>query len=126
MNTAASLAERIGAAERGARILCDYLTIHGFLTKEGGRYGLTPESAMFLNRHSPACLATMSDFLTNPRNNRQPSAPATLFWIFRQRTFTSLTVVHRLMPEQAGLQHAVIRVRGGVVSGPLTELPCDL
>jgi ubiquinone/menaquinone biosynthesis C-methylase UbiE len=67
-NTAASLAEKIGAAERGARILCDYLTIHGFLTKEGGCYGLTPESAIFLNRHSPACLGSMSDFLTNPRN----------------------------------------------------------
>jgi 2-polyprenyl-3-methyl-5-hydroxy-6-metoxy-1,4-benzoquinol methylase len=67
-NTAASLGEKIGAAERGARILCDYLTIHGFLTREGGCYALTPESAFFLNRHSPACLASMSDFLTDPQN----------------------------------------------------------
>ena len=66
-NVAAPLAEKIGAAERGVRILCDYLTIHGFLTKEGDRYALTPESAIFLNRHSPACLASMSDFLTTPR-----------------------------------------------------------
>ena len=70
-NTTMSLAERTGAAERGVRILCDYLTIQGFLTKEGDRYSLTQESAMFLNRHSPACLASMSDFLTNPwsKNN---------------------------------------------------------
>jgi SAM-dependent methyltransferase len=70
-NTAASLAERTGAAERGVRILCDYLTIQGFLAKEGDRYALTQESAMFLNRHSPACLASMADFLTNPwsKNN---------------------------------------------------------
>ena len=70
-NTAASLAERVGAAERGVRILCDFLTIHGFLTKEGDRYGLTQESALFLDRRSPACLASMADFLTNPwgKNN---------------------------------------------------------
>ena len=35
--TAAALAHRCGASERGTRILCDYLTIIGFLTKEGGR-----------------------------------------------------------------------------------------
>jgi hypothetical protein len=31
--TAQELATRSGAAVRGVRILCDYLTIHGFLTK---------------------------------------------------------------------------------------------
>ena len=34
-STAAELAAIIGAAERGVRILCDYLTIAGFLIKEG-------------------------------------------------------------------------------------------
>lgn len=62
-NTAATLAAKVGAAERGARILCDYMTIQGFLTKDNNRYGLTPESAMFLDRRSPACLASMSQFL---------------------------------------------------------------
>jgi hypothetical protein len=70
-NTAASIAERVGAAERGVRILCDYLTIHGFFIKEGDRYALTPESAIFLNRHSPACLASVSDFLLNPWSKNQ-------------------------------------------------------
>lgn len=63
VNTAATLAAKVGAAERGARILCDYLTTLGFLTKEAHRYELTAESAMFLDRRSPACLATMAQFL---------------------------------------------------------------
>jgi 2-polyprenyl-3-methyl-5-hydroxy-6-metoxy-1,4-benzoquinol methylase len=62
-NTSSSLAARTGAAERGIRILCDYLTILGFLTKDAVRYGLTPESSLFLDRRSPACLATMARFL---------------------------------------------------------------
>ena len=36
-----SLAKAIGAAERGARILCDYMTIAGFLTKDSDKYALT-------------------------------------------------------------------------------------
>src|SRR5467141_3076575 len=52
--TAALLAAKTGAAERGVRILCDYLTVHGFLSKNKGRYTLSQESAIFLNRHSPA------------------------------------------------------------------------
>src|SRR5437667_6788208 len=32
--TAATIAKRCEAAERGVRTLCDFLTIHGFLTKE--------------------------------------------------------------------------------------------
>src|SRR5438105_8217114 len=52
--TAAAIAQRCHAAERGARILCDYLTVQQFLTKSGGSYGLTPSTATFLNRKSPA------------------------------------------------------------------------
>jgi hypothetical protein len=69
-NTAILLAAKTSAAERGVRILCDYLTIHGFLTKEAARYALTQESAVFLNRHSPACLASMADFLGGPRHKK--------------------------------------------------------
>lgn len=46
--TTEALATRCQAAERGVRILCDYLTIHGFLTKEGSAYGLSQDSAIFL------------------------------------------------------------------------------
>jgi len=65
-NASVLLAAKTGAAERGVRILCDYLTIQGFLTKDAERYALTQESAIFLNRHSPACLASMTGFLGSP------------------------------------------------------------
>ena len=65
-NTSVLIAAKSGAAERGVRILCDYLTIQGFLTKEAERYALTQESALFLNRHSQACLGSMSGFLGSP------------------------------------------------------------
>lgn len=64
--TAATIARRCGASERGTRILCDYLVVIGFLTKEGGHYGLSPDSAMFLDRRSPACIASATTFLTSP------------------------------------------------------------
>ncbi|HEY6386634.1 MAG TPA: class I SAM-dependent methyltransferase [Candidatus Acidoferrum sp.] len=65
--TSASIAKRCGVAERGARILCDFLTIHNFLTKEGLHYGLAPDSALFLDRHSSAYAGTAIDFLLAPR-----------------------------------------------------------
>jgi hypothetical protein len=52
--TAAAIAKRCEASDRGVRVLCDFLTIHGFLTKDGTQYGLTQDSAVFLNRKSPA------------------------------------------------------------------------
>ncbi|HSB11837.1 MAG TPA: class I SAM-dependent methyltransferase [Blastocatellia bacterium] len=61
--TATEIAARCNAAERGVRILCDYLTMIGFLTKQGRSYQLTQDSAVFLNRHSPAYLGTASEFL---------------------------------------------------------------
>lgn len=64
----AQIAQKTGAAERGIRILCDYLTIHGLLTKEHGRYGLTADSELFLNRKSQAYLGDCIQFLTNPKS----------------------------------------------------------
>jgi ubiquinone/menaquinone biosynthesis C-methylase UbiE len=60
------IAERCGASERGTRILCDFLTIVGFLTKQDGQYGLTPDSAMFLDKRSPAYMGTVSEFILSP------------------------------------------------------------
>jgi ubiquinone/menaquinone biosynthesis C-methylase UbiE len=65
--TAAAIAKRCKAAERGVRTLCDFLTIHGFLTKDGGQYGLAPDSAVFLNKTSPAYLGGVIEFLLTPR-----------------------------------------------------------
>ncbi|HWS55520.1 MAG TPA: class I SAM-dependent methyltransferase [Pyrinomonadaceae bacterium] len=60
------LAARCQTSERGMRVLCDYLVIIGFLTKEGGGYRLTPDSAVFLDRRSPAYLGGSVEFLLAP------------------------------------------------------------
>lgn len=64
--TAADLARACVTAERGMRILCDYLVIMGFLTKQDRTYGLTPDSAMFLDKKSPAYLGGTIAFLLSP------------------------------------------------------------
>jgi 2-polyprenyl-3-methyl-5-hydroxy-6-metoxy-1,4-benzoquinol methylase len=60
----AAIAKRTSASEKGIRTLCNYLVVVGFLTKQSEKYGLSEESAIFLNRHSPACMAAMTGFLT--------------------------------------------------------------
>lgn len=64
--TSQEVAARSKTSERGMRILCDYLTVIGFLNKSGSRYGLTPDSATFLNQHSPAYMGTAAKFLSLP------------------------------------------------------------
>src|SRR4051794_36340170 len=61
--TAGELAAGCNASPRGTRILADYLVILGFLAKQGERYGLTPDSAAFLDRKSPAYLGGAVGFL---------------------------------------------------------------
>lgn len=67
-NEPAALAKRVQAAERGVRILADYLAIQGFLTKENGKYSLTPDSAVFLDKRSPAYMGGMAEFLVSAEN----------------------------------------------------------
>ncbi len=64
--TAPAIAARCQTSERGMRILCDYLVVIGFLTKAGSNYALTPDSAMFLDRRSPAYMGTAERFLASP------------------------------------------------------------
>ena len=66
--TAAAIARQCQVAERGARILCDFLVVNGFLTKTGQEYSLTEDSAMFLDRKSPAYMGTCTRFLINDSN----------------------------------------------------------
>lgn len=91
--TTADVAARCETSERGARILCDYLVLCGFLLKEGRRYRLTPDSAVFLDRRSPAYMGGAIEFLLSP----------TL-----QESFQDLTAVVR---------------RGGTLSGEGTVAP---
>ena len=65
-STAKAIAERCRASERGTRILCDYLTIIGFLTKEGANYSLTIDSAAFLDKRSPAYMGSVIGFILSP------------------------------------------------------------
>ncbi|HSI15449.1 MAG TPA: class I SAM-dependent methyltransferase [Chthoniobacter sp.] len=65
-STVAEIAAKCECPERGIRILSDYLTLIGFLAKDGSRYALTPDSATFLDRKSPAYLGgTIEFFLTS-------------------------------------------------------------
>ncbi|HSL69495.1 MAG TPA: class I SAM-dependent methyltransferase [Longimicrobiales bacterium] len=69
-HTASELARRCQASERGVRILCDYLVVLGFLTKDQQRYGLTADSATFLVRTLPAYLGNTTGFLCSPEAMR--------------------------------------------------------
>jgi SAM-dependent methyltransferase len=60
------ISKRLQASERGVRVLCDYLTVQGFLQKETGRYRLTPSTTAFLTTSSPAWMGSIVDFLAAP------------------------------------------------------------
>jgi 2-polyprenyl-3-methyl-5-hydroxy-6-metoxy-1,4-benzoquinol methylase len=61
--SAAALAAHCSASEKGMRVLCDYLAFIGFLSKDRGHYALTPDSAVFLDRRSPAYMGGTLEFL---------------------------------------------------------------
>jgi len=65
--SAAQLAERIDAAPRGVRILCDALVVAGFLTKERDAYAQTIDTATFLDSKSPAYLGGARDLLLSDK-----------------------------------------------------------
>src|SRR5689334_20549197 len=63
--TPAAIAAKCNASERGVRILCDFLTVLGFLTKSDGSYGLTQDSALFLDKRSSGYMGTIASFLAS-------------------------------------------------------------
>ena len=62
----ADLAKACNASERGVRMLCDRLVVDHLLTKDDGRYGLSPTASMFLDRRSGAYVGAAITFLMNP------------------------------------------------------------
>lgn len=64
--SAPEIAKACSASERGVRILADYLTMMGLLTKSDAKYSLTVDSAVFLDRKSPAYLGDAVGFLLTP------------------------------------------------------------
>ncbi|HEY7838857.1 MAG TPA: class I SAM-dependent methyltransferase [Terriglobales bacterium] len=67
-DTPAALAGACHASARGLRILVDSLAVLGLLHKDGAQYRLTPDSAVFLDRRSPAYLGSIAEFLTSTVN----------------------------------------------------------
>jgi ubiquinone/menaquinone biosynthesis C-methylase UbiE len=64
--TAAEIARRVNASERGTRILCDCLTVMSILTRNSTHYGLASDAAMFLDRRLPAYMGSAVRFLNAP------------------------------------------------------------
>src|SRR5207245_9546054 len=64
--TAEDIGASCKASARGTRILCDFLVVHGLLTKHANRYALTPDSAVFLDKHSKAYVGGALRFLLLP------------------------------------------------------------
>jgi ubiquinone/menaquinone biosynthesis C-methylase UbiE len=64
--SAAAIATLRHASERGVRILCDYLVTCGLLAKKDHLYANTRDTALFLDRKSPAYMGGAVDFLNSP------------------------------------------------------------
>jgi ubiquinone/menaquinone biosynthesis C-methylase UbiE len=64
--TAEGLARTNGAAVRGVRILCDYLTARGHLEKQFDQYRLTQSTAAFLDRRAPSWMGSVVEYLAAP------------------------------------------------------------
>lgn len=60
------IAQTCGASPKGTRVLCDYLVIIGFLSKQDDSYSLTADSAMFLDQKSPAYMGSVIEFMLSP------------------------------------------------------------
>jgi 2-polyprenyl-3-methyl-5-hydroxy-6-metoxy-1,4-benzoquinol methylase len=69
-DTVEALAVHTQTSTKGMRILCDYMVVCEFLTKDGDRYALTPDSAMFLDRRSPAYFGGVASFLSGRNGMR--------------------------------------------------------
>lgn len=61
--TPEALGTRLKASPKGVRVLCDFLTVTRFLTKDAEGYSLTEDSALFLDKRSPAYLGGATAFL---------------------------------------------------------------
>jgi hypothetical protein len=66
-SSAPEIAKRAQTSERGMRILCDFMTVRGFLNKVDGHYSNSPTAQVFLNKRSPAYIGSIATFLAHPR-----------------------------------------------------------
>jgi len=68
--TVEAIAKACQTSTKGMRVLCDFLVIQEFLTKDGQQYGLAPDAAAFLDEKSPAYLGATSRFLLDVEKRR--------------------------------------------------------
>ena len=135
--TADEIAERSSASERGMRILCDFLCVLGFLTKNGRSYELTPESALFLDKRSPGYLGGSLEFLLSPMltdgfkdltgavrkggtvaSEEGTIAPEHPIWVMFARAMTAMTampaqLMANLVDEKADRKLKVLDIAAG-------------
>ena len=64
--TVDALAAQCQAAPRGLRALLNHLTMDGFLTKDGERYGLSATASALLDRNAPAYVGSAVTFVASP------------------------------------------------------------
>lgn len=114
-DTVPALARKCNASERGIRILCDYMVVAGFLSKENGRYKLTESSAVFLNRHSPAYMGSIVDFLQSP----------TLMEAFKDMTTTVRTGTTIMQDEGTVSVENPVWVKFARAMVPMTIMPAQ-
>jgi 2-polyprenyl-3-methyl-5-hydroxy-6-metoxy-1,4-benzoquinol methylase len=69
--TVEQIAVRSQASKKGVRIIADYLASEGLLSKSGGEYALTPDSAAFLVRDSRMYMGASTKFLMSDYMKRQ-------------------------------------------------------
>ncbi len=65
-STVPAIAKACAASPKGVRVLCDYWSVHGLLLKSADSYRLTPVTATFLDRASPAYVGGALGFLNGP------------------------------------------------------------
>lgn len=114
--TTEKLAAACSASPRGVRILADFLTVVGFLRKEGGTYALTPDTEVFLARQSPAFVGGSLEFLLNP---------------LLRDSFTSLTAAVRKGGTAVSAEGTVshdnpVWVAFARAMAPLMQMPAEL
>ena len=112
---ASEIAEACEASVRGIRILCDYLVIIGFLTKADNLYGLTQDSATFLDKHSPAYMGTVIEFILSPHV------------IDNFRDFTNSVKRGGSAPDAASIQpDSIMWVKFARAMAPMMAMPSQL
>jgi predicted O-methyltransferase YrrM len=130
--TPAEIAGQCGVPERSLRILCDYLSTIGLLTKTDRRYELVPESAAFLSKRSPAYLGTTARFLLRPelKQNfdrltdaiRQDGVPSDANDTVSEENPIWVEFARSMMPMMVPAAHGIADLVAESSSGPLRVL----